>query len=113
MKKHCFCEMTFIEKMKNCSVRKNSGKNKQCYLVRMDWLSRDANPGAIDSSRKLLSLVLAINGLSNTNLKRELMINCGLNWNKMTKHLGSKLTLLNRRSGQYAIILRVAHIQLS
>ena len=75
----------------------------------------DANPGAKDNVRKLLSLVLAINDLSNTtlkNLKKKLMAKRGMNWDEMTRNLGAKYTLLNRRSVQYAIILRVAHIQL-
>ena len=83
-------ENIFVKTEKFVLVSQLAGEDDRDYLVRVEWLSRDAGFNDADALRRRYCFVLAINGLRDGNLKRELMATRGLDWKELTRLLKAR-----------------------
>ena len=75
----------FVKTEKFVLVSQLAGEDDRDYLVRVERLSRDAGFDDADALRRRYCFVLAINGLRDAYLKRELMATRGLDWEELTR----------------------------
>ena len=83
-------ENIFVRTQKFVSVSQRTGEDDRDYLVRVERLSREAELGNVETIRRQLAMVLAVNGLRDVALRKELMALCDLDWDTLKRILKTR-----------------------
>jgi hypothetical protein len=84
-------ETIYVRTMKFVTVGQASGENENEYLLRVEKLSRNMNFGGNnDDLRQQMALALAVNGLRDSAVRKQLMQQADLNWNGLVDALRAR-----------------------
>jgi len=79
-----------IKNMRFVTATQAAGENEGDYLLRIEKLSRTLNFGGDNNIRKEFSLAIAVNGLRESSLRRQLMQRNDLDWEGLTNTLRAR-----------------------
>jgi len=85
-------ENIFVRTQKFVSVTQLTGENDRDYLLRVERLSRDVEFGPAQATRKRFALVIAVNGLRDSSVRKELMSKSNLDWDTLSRILRTRET---------------------
>jgi hypothetical protein len=84
-------ESVYVKTMKFVTVSQANGEDEREYLLRVEKLSRTMDFGANNNDlRERLALALAVNGLRESSLRRQLMQETDLTWERLTNTLRAR-----------------------
>lgn len=83
-------DSVYVRVKKFITVRQNTGENERDYLLRVEHLSRDGGFGNDNEVRQNYAVVLAVLGLKDANLRKELMQLDDLTWERLSQALKAR-----------------------
>ena len=83
-------ESVYVKIMKLVTVNQALGENESDYLLRVEKLSRTVDVFRDDNARKEFSLALAVNGLRESSVRKQLMQRSDLDWQGLSDDLRAR-----------------------
>ena len=101
-------ESVYVKTIRFVTVAQASGEDEAEYLLRVEKLSRKMNFGTNDDLRQSFAVALAVNGLRDSAVRKELMQVIDLDWDSLTARLKARLCareseaiLMEARAGNF------------